>query len=360
MSGAGEQRDGPPAGAGGPERAAQGAAAEGLTRRHKAAIVIGVLGPDAAGPILEQLEEAELRGFAEAMAQLDRVEPEAVEATIAEFLSELETAELTLRGGLETARGVLQRHLDENAVVRLLDEADSPSLHNVWKKLARVNDEALAEFLKREHPQTAAVVLSKLPSDFAAQILSRFEPERARDIVLGITRAQTLDAKVIEAIGDSVSRDFLAAHGTDGLRRDPAERVGAIMNFTATAVRNHVLDQIAETQPDFAEEIKRKMFTFEDIPERLDPRAAPAVVRAAEPDTLLNALAGAEQTAPEARDFLLDNISGRVAQQIRDDLSEIEKVRRKDADAAQNEIILLIRDLVERGEITLVSAEDDA
>jgi len=330
-----------------------------LTRQQKAAIVIGVLGADAAGPLLEQLDEASLRGFAAGMAQLRRVGPEEVAATIAEFLAELDRAETTIRGGLEAARGVLERHLDDKSVMRILDEADSPSLQNVWKKLARVNEDALAEFLRREHPQTTAVVLSKLPSDFAARILSRFELDRAREIVLGITRANSLDSKIIEAIGDSVSRDFLAAHGTDGSRRDPAERVGAIMNFTAPDIRNHVLEQIGETQPEFAEEIKRKMFTFEDIPARIDKRDAAAIVRAMNPETLLKALSGAAETAPESAEFLLANISSRVAQQIRDDLNDLGKVKRKDAEAAQSEVILAIRSLTERGEIALVSAEED-
>jgi len=331
-----------------------------LSRRQKAAIVIGVLGAEAAGPLLEQLDEASLRGFAEAMAHLKRVGPEEVEATIVEFLAELDLAETSIRGGLDTARSVLERHLDESSVSRLLDEADSPSLQNVWKKLARVNEDALAEFLSREHPQTTAVVLSKLPSEFSARILNRFEPDRARDMVLGITRAQSLDSRIIEAIGASVSRDFLAAHGADGLRRDPAERVGAIMNFTAAEIRNHVLGEIGKSQPEFAEEIKRRMFTFEDIPARVQPRDAAVIVRAMEPDRLIQALAGAEQIAPETAEFLLANISSRVAQQIRDDVSDAGKVRRKEAEAAQNEVILLIRALVERGEISLVADEEEA
>lgn len=330
-----------------------------LTRQQKAAIIIGVLGPEEAGPLLEQLDEQALRGFAEAMAELTRVGPDAVEATIREFLAELETAGAAIHGGLETARAVLERHLDEKSVNRILDQADSPTLQNVWRKLARVNEEALAEFLTREHPQTTAVILSKLPSDFAARVLDRIDPARARDIVMGITRAQSLDNKVVEAIGASVSRDFLSAHGADRVARDPAERVGAIMNFTSPALRNRVIDEIAEGQPDFAEEIKRKMFTFEDIPARIGSRDAPAVVRSVEPDLLLRALAGAEGAASEAAEFLLSNISSRVAAQIRSDIEEMGEITRKDAEAAQNEVILAIRKLAERGEVSLRSGEEE-
>lgn len=330
-----------------------------LTRQQKAAIVIGVLGPEAAGPLLERLDEASLRGFAEGMSKLRRVEPHVVEATIAEFVEALDTQGTALRGGLPMARGMLERHVKEGTLMRILDDVDVPSIHNVWSKLARVNEDALADFLAREHPQTAAVVLSKLSSELAASVLSRFEPDRARDIVLGITRTQNLAPEVIEAIGASVSRDFLAGQNAGGQTRDPAERIGSIMNFTAAEIRNHVLDRIAASQPDFAEQIKRKMFTFEDIPDRLEARDVTPVLRAVEQDVLLRALAGAEQTAPEAREFLMANISSRMADQIRGALEEVGTVRRKEAEEAQNAVIQAIRELERAGEIRLVQPETD-
>jgi flagellar motor switch protein FliG len=331
-----------------------------LTRQQKAAIIIGALGPEAAGPLLERLDEASLRGFAEGMAQLRRIEPETVSRTIREFLEELTRPTPRLAGGLKTARGMLEQHVDEGTLMRILDDVDVPSVHNVWRKLSRVDEDALAEFLKREHPQTAAVVLSKLSSELAARVLSRFEPDRARDVVLGITKTQSLDPRVIETIGASVSRDFLAGQNADGFRRNPAERVGAIMNFTAAEIRNHVLEHIAETQPDFAEEIKRKMFTFEDIPARVESRDVASLVREADRDALLRALAGARESAPEAAEFVLSNISSRMAEQLREELGEIGKVRRKESEAAQAEIIMTVRALVERGDMRLVVGEDDA
>ncbi|MGF1445917.1 MAG: flagellar motor switch protein FliG [Pikeienuella sp.] len=334
--------------------------AQALTRQQKAAIILGALGPDDAAPLLEGLDEAALRGFAEGMAQLGRIEPERVKAVIREFIGELSRSEAAVRGGLKIARGMLQRHLDEGQLIRILDDVDVPSVHNVWRKLGRVNEDALAEFLKREHPQTAAVVLSKLSAELAARILSRFDPERARDVVVGITKTQSLDHNVIETIGASVSRDFLAGQNADGPRRDPAERIGAIMNFTAADVRNHVITAISESQPEFAEEIKRKMFTFEDIPSRIETRDVPTILRMVDREVLLRALAGGMDTAKEATEFLLANISSRVAEQLREDLQELGKIRRKDGEAAQAELIGTIRALIDRGEIKLAVTDDEA
>lgn len=327
--------------------------AAALTRQQKAAIVIGALGAEAAAPLLERLDEASLRGFAEAMAKLKRVESHVVEATIAEFLIELDTSGAALQGGLTVARSLLENHVKESTLARILDHVDVPSIHNVWSKLARVNEDALAEFLTQEHPQTAAVVLSKLSSDIAARVLSKFEPDRARDIVLGITRTQNLSPQVIEAIGASVSRDFLAGQNADGPTSNSAERIGAIMNFTTADIRNHVLGRIADQQPEFAEQIKRKMFTFEDIPERLQTRDVTPVVRAVDQDVLLRAILGAREISPQTEAFLMSNISSRMADQLRAAIEDFGEVRRKDAEDAQNTVVQAIRELEQRGEIRL-------
>jgi len=330
-----------------------------LTRQQKAAIIIGALGVEAAGPLLEQLDEGSLRSFTAAMSSLRRVDPETVRHTIAEFLDAIRDEGSVVRGGLGRAREVLEPHVTDNLLSRLLDDVDMPSVNNVWKKLAKVHEDALADFLAREHPQTAAVILSKLSSEHAAKVLNRFDPDRARDIVMGITRTQSLDPNVIEAIGVSVSRDFLAGiqHGTP--RRNPAERVGAIMNFASAEIREHVLDHIERSQPDFAEEIRRKMFTFEDVPRRVEPRDVAAIVREVDRDVMLRALRYASDGAPETVDFILRNISSRVAEQYRAEMAEIDKIRRREGEGAQADVVAKIRELETRGELRLLAPEEE-
>ncbi|MEM6677418.1 MAG: FliG C-terminal domain-containing protein [Pseudomonadota bacterium] len=330
-----------------------------LTQAEKAAIVIGALGADAAGPVLENLDESSLRSFTGAMARLRRVEPGVVRLVIAEFLDALRDHDRQIRGGLNKAREVLEPHVNQNLLGRLLDDLDSPSASNVWKKLSKVNEEALADYLSREHAQTAAIILSKLPSEHAAKVLNRFEPDRAREVVLGITRTQTLDPHVIEAIGTSVSRDFLATAAHAAPRRNPAERIGAIMNFVNVQMRDHVLGHIEDTQPDFAEEVRRKMFTFDDIPKRIAPRDVALFVRETDRGTLIRALRFSEDAGSEAGEFILGNISSRVSDQLRSEMTEIDKVRRKDGEAAHAEVVGVIRQIEERGDLKMMALDDD-
>jgi flagellar motor switch protein FliG len=331
----------------------------GLDRAQKAAIVIGALGPEAAGPVLAALDESALRAFTGAMARLRRVDQETVRLVVAEFLDAVRERDLAVRGGLQAAREVLEPHVAGSLLDRLLEDVDGSGTGNVWKKLAQVPDEALAEFLSREHSQTAAVVLSKLSAEQAARVLDRFEPERAREAVMGLTRAQSLDPGVIEAIGASISRDFLSGHAHAGPRRDPAERVGAIMNYVAAETREAVLGHFETTQPAFAEEIRRKMFTFEDIPRRLAPRDMAAVLRECERETLVVALRHAREAGSEAGEFVLSGLSSRIGAQIREEMAEIDKPRRRDGEAAQTAVIAAIRALEARGEVRLMTPEDD-
>jgi flagellar motor switch protein FliG len=264
-----------------------------------------------------------------------------------------------IRGGLSQARGILEQHVAEGLLMRILDDADSPSAHNVWQKLAKVSDDALSEFLAREHPQTAAVVVSKFSPEHAARILNRMEPDLARDVVVGLSRAASLDQEVVEAIGDTMSRGFLATHANEDKRRDPADRVGAIMNYTSTSIRDHILSRIEAVQPDFAEEIRRKMFTVEDIPARVPKRAVATVVRSLDQDTLLKVLFLTREKSPGISEFFFSNISSRMAEQLREEIKEISSVNRKDSERVQTEIIQVIRELVTRGEIELVDEDDE-
>lgn len=329
-----------------------------LTQPQKAAIIIGALGPDAASPILEKFDEAILRTFATAMSQLRNVKPDTVEAAVKHFVHEISLMDRSVRGGMGGVRDLLQPILNNASLQRIIDHVDMPSVHNVWEKLAMVDDQALSEFLRREHPQTAAVVLSKLSSEHAARVLSLCDSERARDIVMGITKASSLDANVVEAIGSSVSNDFLARQRGDAKGQKPAERVGGIMNYVSGEIRKFVLDHLEEKTPEFADEVKRKMFTFEDIPVRVERRDIAAVVRIINQEDLLKALAGAAENAPETKDFILSGISSRVAEQIREDLTDLGKVKKREAEEAQSEVIKAIRQLESQGDLKLIALED--
>ncbi|MEM7686248.1 MAG: FliG C-terminal domain-containing protein [Pseudomonadota bacterium] len=338
--------------------AAGGADLIELNQAQKAAVIIGILGPDAAGPVLENMDEENLRSFAAAMSRIKRIPPDVVIETIQEFLIELAQFEMTVSGGLKHARSVLQDYIPEATLTRILDDIDTPSAHNVWKKLTTVEDQALAEFLAREHPQTAAVVLSKLSAEHAAEILGRLSPERAREIVVGLKRTTSMDSNIVEAIGESVSNDFLEHYRGGGTSVKPEERIGMIMNYTSGEIRQSVLDFLGEKQPEFLEAVKARMFTFADIQDRIEKRDITAIVRATAPEDLLKAMIGAQDTAPQTFEFIINSLSSRVAEQLREEMADAGKVKVREAEEAQNAMLKVIRAMEAAGELALIAVDE--
>ena len=329
-----------------------------LSRAEKAAIILGILGTETATPILEQLDEHCHRAFANAMARLERIDAETGAAVIGEFIAELETNEMTLTGGIDRAREMLQEFVEAKALEQILDEADRPTARNVWDKLVKVDESALTDLLATEHPQTAAVIVNRLAPDKAAAILSRLDADTACRIILGVKQAARLSPDVVHAIGQSVSRDFLSVHRPGERRRTPADRIGAIMNYAAGEMRENVLGFLGRVEPELLADVRRRMFTFEDIPTRIEKRDITAIVRATPNEVLLPALAGAAENAKTSRDFILANISSRVAEQIREELDEMGAIKLRAAEEAQTEIIRTIRNLQTEGVLKLIEVDD--
>lgn len=328
-----------------------------LTPPQKAAIIIGILGSDAAGPILEQFDEASLRRFATAMSHMKRIPPALVEKTIHEFLVELSELDMTVRGGMKEARTMLQDYVAEATLARIMDDVVAPSATNVWQKLGHVKHEALAEFLMREHPQTAAVVLSKLPPEQSAEVLGRIDPEAAQTMVMGITRASTLEPNIVEAIGAAVSADFLENYRGDADFK-PEDRIGTIMTYTSGRVRQSVLSFLDEQKPDLAQAVKASMFTFADIHIRVEKRDVAGLVRQINQDLLLKAMTGAKENAPETYEFVLSSVSSRLAEQLREELAEYPKVKIREAEEAQNAILRTVQAMEAAGELKLIQPEE--
>ncbi|MEM9059170.1 MAG: FliG C-terminal domain-containing protein [Pseudomonadota bacterium] len=329
-----------------------------LNRAQKAAVIIGILGVESAGPILEKMDEESLRSFASAMARIKRIPPDIVLETIQEFLIELAQFDMTVSGGLKSARSMLQDYVPEATLTRIMDDIDTPSAHNVWQKLTSVEDQALAEFLAREHPQTAAVVLSKLSAEHAAEILGRLTPDRAREIVLGLKRTTSMDPNIVEAIGESVSNDFLEHYRGGGTSVKPEERIGMIMNYTSGEIRQSVLDFLGEKQPEFLDAVKARMFTFADIQDRVEKRDVTAIVRATAPEDLLKAMIGAEETAPKTFEFIINSLSSRVSEQLREEMADAGKVKVREAEEAQNAMLKVIRAMEAAGELALIAVDE--
>jgi len=337
-----------------------------LTRLQKAAVIyrmLGSLGMALPEGALTSAEEASLQGV---MGGLDAIAPATLAQVVDEFLAALSpqaapppaAAPSNLPDLLpELSMTPLPElpQLEPSATAAGAGAPDSGS----WNRLTELEDAALLALLEAEAPEVGAVLMSKLKVSRAAELLSRLPGPLARRITYCISLIGEVAPETVARIGDALAGDF--EHEAPRAFSDgPVERVGAILNFSRAATRNDMLDGLDETDPSFAEAVRRSIFTFANIPPRIGPRDVPKIIKEIDQKDLLTALAGAagSEDLQKSADFLLANISQRMADALRGELEELGDVSEAEAETAMTAVVGVIRGLEDAGEIYLVAEED--
>ncbi|MEQ6247650.1 FliG C-terminal domain-containing protein [Sulfitobacter sp. HNIBRBA3233] len=329
-----------------------------LSQRAKAAIVVRLLINEGADIPLEDLPadlQAELTHQMGAMRMIDRA---TLAAVVEEFTDALDAVGLSFPGGIAGALDALEGRISRETAKRLRKEAGVRAAGDPWKRLRALEPEVLEEIVRGESIEVAAVLLSKLDVKPAAALLGRLPGPLARRITYAVSLTAEVTPAAVDRIGLSLAAQIderpETAFGTAA-----AERLGAILNSSSTPIRDDVLNGLQETDLALADAVRRAIFTFGNIPARVDPRDIPRILRLADPVQLRIAMAGAEaQGFAEARDFILENMSSRMAEQLREEMQELGKVKPADADEAMQSVIAVIRDMEEGGELALIDPDD--
>ena len=329
--------------------------AANLNSVEKAAVIMIALGPEAASALLKEMGEQRIRRFAQVVNRMDRISAETVEEVIEEFLGILED-KLSITGGPDEVRKFLGEVLDNDSVTRIMEDLGGTGV-SVWTRLAQVDEERLAAWLKLEHPQVAALTLTKLNSVKAARILERFEPDMAQIVVLRMSRIPVIDSNTLGALTEVIERDFLPTVQREKGSRKPADLIAGLMNHVSGSVRDDLLGRMKEEAPALTEEVQRVMFTFNDIIDRVSPRDVGAVCKGVDEAILMTALKMGQMNNSPSVEFILTNISKRLAERITEDLQAMPEPNKRDGEAAQAELIGAIKTLVDAGTIRLIETD---
>ncbi|MGB0440526.1 MAG: FliG C-terminal domain-containing protein, partial [Paracoccaceae bacterium] len=228
-----------------------------------------------------------------------------------------------------------------------------------WERIQTLDPAKLRDIALAESIEVAAVLISKLSVDKAAALLGKLPGDRARRITFAVSMTANVTPDAVARIGHSIVTQ-LDEEPERAFNSTPVERVGAILNYSATNTRDDVLTGLEETDAQFAEAVRKAIFTFADIPERVTPLDVPKLARDVDQAQIVTAMAGAaEGTEQTAVEFLLSNMSKRMAQTLREEVSDRGQVARKDGEAAQSVIVAAIRDMVASGEITLRKPDEE-
>lgn len=330
------------------------AAAGRLTRRRKAAIIVRLMLNEGIDLPLDDLPPPLQATIADEIAAMRYVDGETLRRVVMEFVEELEHFGLAFPGGLEGAMALLGRHLSPEAAAALRAELGREGGPDPWAILAGQDAGKLAELLLAESPEVAAVALSKLPSPISAAALGKMPGPDARRIAFAISRTAGVPPAAVARIGAALAERIHEAP-VSAFEAEPAKRMGEILDVAPAATREEVLEGLAEEDQELAAKVRRAVFTFADIPERLEERDVPALTRAVDQDTLITAMAAADDKARPAIEFILANLSQRMAGQLRDELAEREAPAAEAIELAMARVVAALRRMESAGEIRLKS-----
>ena len=330
-----------------------------LTPREKAAVIVRFMLSEGAQIPLSKLPEHMQAALTEQMAHMRLVDRTTLARVVDEFLGELEQVGIAFPGGIEGALQVMDGHISATAASRLRRLAGASAKVDPWDRLTSLPTERLLPVLQDESAEVAAVMLSKLPVAKSAELLGKLPGERARRVAYAVSMTGNVDPETVRRIGLSLAAQ-LEAQPPRAFDSDPVERVGAILNVSPALTREDVLRGLEEEDRDFADLVRKAIFTFIHIPARVVPRDVPKVIRIVEQPVLVTALAAAMGNPQQAAsaEFLLANMSQRMAQGLREEMAARGKVREKDAEEAMSAVVLAIRQLEGAGELMLIQQED--
>ena len=335
------------------------AARRGLTSREKAAVIVRLLLAKGSSLPINTLPEHMQASLAEQMSQMRLVDRVTLDLVVAEFLVELDQVGLTFPGGIDGALSIMDGHISATAASRLRRLAGASSKIDPWERLTSLPLEDLVPILEMESVEVAAVMLSKLPVPKAAELLGRMPGDRARRVAYAVSMTGNVDPETVRRIGLALANqvDSLPPKAFD---TGPVERVGAILNVAAALTRDEVLKGLDETDKGFADLVRKAIFTFVHIPTRLNPRDVPKLVRVVDAPVLVTALAAAQgsEALVDAVEHILANMSQRMAQSLREEITSRGRVREKDGEEAMGRVVMAIRELEALGELVLVTPED--
>lgn len=329
---------------------------ESLKPRQKAAVLLLAIGPEAAARVLQHLSESEIEQISLEIATIGHVPAEVREAVLQEFRENLLANQYLTEGGLEYARRLLEKAVGPQKALDILDRLSASIQVRPFDFLRRSDPAQLLNFLQNEHPQTIALILAHLHPDQAALVLSSLPAERQVDVVRRIATMDRTSPEIVREVERLLERRFAALVGQDFAHTGGIDSVVEVLTRVDRSTERSILEALRVGDPDLADQIKQRMFVFEDIVQ-LDDRSVQRVLREVDFNEVLPL---ALKTASEdVREKIFRNISKRAADMLRENIEFLGPVRLREVEEAQQRIVAVVRRLDEEGEIVVSRGRGD-
>ena len=326
--------------------------AKEIPASQKVAILMIALGQDTTAEVMKYLTEMEVEAIAQAIAALDVVTTEQEDEVLEEFEQLLVAGKYVSQGGLDFARGALEKALGPRKAQGLLDRVTSTTSSGFYM-LRNVDPNQIIPFLSKEHPQTIALILSQLDAAQAAGVLNGLPEELQADVSFRVATMESISPEVLRELEDSLAQDLQAILAGQVTEIGGPKAVAEILNRTGRSTEKSVLERLDAQDPELAEEVRNQMFVFDDIA-KLTDREIQMILREVDTKDLSVALKGASE---EMQDRIFTNMSERVGTMLKEEMEFSGPVRMSDVEEVQLRVVQVVRQLEEAGQVTIVRGD---
>lgn len=324
-----------------------------ISGAEKAAIMMLAVGEEGASRLFGLMDDEEIREISQSMANLGTIDSKIVEKLFHEFVDQMSSTG-SLTGSMDSTERLLAKVLPDERVKGIMEEIRGPAGRTMWDKLANVNEQVLANYLKNEYPQTVAVILSKIRPEHAGKVLSTLPESFAMEVVMRMLNMESVQKEILDDVERTLRTEFMS-NLAKTQRRDSHEMMAEIFNSLDRNTEAQFLTSLEDRNKEAAEKIKSLMFTFEDLL-KLDASGAQTLLREVEKDKLAMAMKGSSE---QIRELFFSNMSERAGKILREDMEAMGPVRLRDVDEAQLAIVNVAKELADKGELTIADASSE-
>ncbi|MFJ7933138.1 flagellar motor switch protein FliG [Sporosarcina sp. NPDC096371] len=326
-----------------------------MTGKQKAALLLISLGPEVSATIYKHLSEDEIERLTLEISGVKKVDATVKEGIIEEFHNIALAQDYISQGGIGYAKTVLEKALGKDHAQAIINRLTSSLQVRPFDFARQADPSQILNFIQNEHPQTIALILSYLEAEQAGMILSALPQEMQADIAKRIATMDSTSPEVISEVEAVLERKLSSTVTQDFTETGGVDAVVEVLNGVDRATEKTILDALEIQDPDLAEEIRKRMFVFEDIV-TLDNRSIQRIVRDCENEDLILSL---KVSSEEVKAVLYRNMSQRMAESFQEEMDVMGPVRLRDVEEAQSRIVGIIRRLEDSGEIIIARGGGD-
>ena len=335
--------------------AKKGGVRKDLNGRQKSAIFLVTIGSEISADIFKHLREDEIEALTFEIARLESVEADDRDKVLMEFKELMMAQDFITSGGIDYARELLEKSLGNQKAIDIINRLTSSLQIRPFDFIRRTDPTHLLNFIQQEHPQTIALILAYLEPEKASIILSSLPHETQSDVAKRIATMDRTSPETLREVERVLEKKLSTLSSEDYTSAGGVESIVEILNRVDRSTEKTIIESLEEEDPELAEEIKKRMFVFEDIV-LLDDRAIQKVLREVDQQELGKALKAVDN---EVQDKIFKNMSKRAANTLKEDMEFMGPIRLKDVEEAQQKIVSVIRKLEEQGEIVVARSGED-